>query len=542
MALASISVRGFRNLEPTSVTFAVDSNYLFGPNGAGKTNLLEAIHYLAIGRSFRRCPDGEMLGFGRDVLVVSGVDESGEAAEIRFDGREKRLLRNDIPVEKLSEYFGWLPVVVLLLEDIELVRGAPGVRRGFLDVAIAKAEGGPKSEARSQKPKAKTEEETKAEARSERLEARVAEAEKSEAKSQRPKAKTEEETHCPTGAAEANAEARSEKLEARAAEAEKSDVRCEMTDVRSGSEKQSHIALVGEYRRAVGQYNRLLERSAVSGGRSADEVAAWEEEVVRTGVPVYEARLARLGELLENAARHYERLAGHEVEFSYKASIVPTTSAGDPSQAKPGDSPWESQRALRRDSPRFCGTVPVFAGDIGGAFRRRLADTRERARALGHALVGPHRDDIRITRGDRDLRKFGSVGEQRLAGIALRLAEADMILASGRQRPVFLLDEVASELDEERSRTVLSMVAERGQMVYAAARRTVRLEVKGQDAKVKMQNVGPDRDQEIEGSSDELPDTARDAASAREHLSTGALEHFSGKEFHVQGGTVSEVS
>ena len=139
VALASISLRGFRNLEPTIVGFAEGSNYLFGPNGAGKTNLLEAIHYLAIGRSFRRCPDTDMLGFGRDVLAVSGTDESGDTAEIRFDGREKRILRNDIPVEKLSEYFGWLPVVVLLLEDIELVKGAPGIRRNFLDVAIAKA-------------------------------------------------------------------------------------------------------------------------------------------------------------------------------------------------------------------------------------------------------------------------------------------------------------------------------------------------------------------------------------------------------------------
>ena len=104
MALKSISLRGFRNLEPTSVDFAEGSNYLFGPNGAGKTNLLEAIHYLAIGRSFRRCPDTDMLGFGRDVLAVSGTDESGDTAEIRFDGREKRILRNNIPVEKLSEY------------------------------------------------------------------------------------------------------------------------------------------------------------------------------------------------------------------------------------------------------------------------------------------------------------------------------------------------------------------------------------------------------------------------------------------------------
>ena len=436
MALASISLRGFRNLEPTIVGFAEGSNYLFGPNGAGKTNLLEAIHYLAMGRSFRRCPDADLLGFGRDVLIVSGTDESGDTAEIRFDGREKRILRNDIPVEKLSEYFGWLPVVVLLLEDIELVRGAPGIRRNFLDMALAKAGPG------------RTDSYHK------------------DTKTQR------------SGQEQAEQQGKSEGERRRA----KGEGR---------GEEQSYITLVGEYRRAVSQYNRLLERSAVSGGRSAEELIAWEEELVRTGVPVCEARLAKMGTLLENAAKHYERLAGHGAVFSYRSSI--------------GES-----------------------SDLTDAFRQRLATTRERARALRHALVGPHRDDLRITRGERELRKFGSVGEQRLAGIGLRLAEADMILSAGRQRPVFLLDEVASELDEERSRMVLEMVAERGQMVYAAARR-IAPPRKGS------------RDRGIEGSSGGSPNAVHDA-SALDHLTTGPLDHFSGKEFHVEAGKVSEVS
>ncbi|MCX6843455.1 MAG: AAA family ATPase [candidate division WOR-3 bacterium] len=539
MALASISLRGFRNLEPTIVGFAEGSNYLFGPNGAGKTNLLEAIHYLATGRSFRRCPDSDLLGFGRDVLIVSGTDESGATAEIRFDGREKRILRNNIPVEKLSEYFGWLPVVVLLLEDIELVCGAPGIRRNFLDMALAKAdrrtstdyadgqrvEHQPKPEGRRQSAEGRMPEpdshhqDTKTQRSGEE---QAEERAKSEARSQRLEVRSEE-------GEGAEAEAGGQKLEARSEAGEQAKSEAKSQKPKAKSEEQSYITLMGEYRRAVHQYNRLLERSAVSGGRSAEELIAWEEEVVRAGVPVYEARLDKVGGLLENAAKHYQRLAGHGAVFSYRSSILPAGTrseivGGGSSQAKTEDSPPE--RSAR-------GTVPVFASaeELAGAFRQRLATTRERARALRHALVGPHRDDLRITRGERELRKFGSVGEQRLAGIALRLAEADMILSAGRQRPVFLLDEVASELDEERSRMVLEMVAERGQMVYAAARRTVRPQVKSQSAKGKMQNGGQDETLAV-----------RDSASALDHLTTGALEHFSGKEFHVEAGKVSEVS
>jgi recombinational DNA repair ATPase RecF len=305
VALASISLRGFRNLVPTIVELASGPNYLFGPNGAGKTNLLEAIHYLAIGRSFRRCPDAELLGFDRDVLVVSGIDESGTSAEIRFDGREKRIFRNGIPVEKLSEYFGWLPVVVLLLEDIELVRGAPGIRRNFLDVAIAKtgrrvstdyadyADGvrtGDRADRRASTDYADytdgagAEDRTKAEAR-------------------RPEAELHHKDTKTLSEDQTKSEVRRQSVEGR-------------------SEEQSYIALMGDYRRAVGQYNRLLEKGGGRREEGGDELTAWEEEVVRRGVPVYEVRMARLPALLESAARHYERLAGHEADLSYRSSVA----------------------------------------------------------------------------------------------------------------------------------------------------------------------------------------------------------------------------
>ena len=168
--------------------------------------------------------------------------------------------------------------------------------------------------------------------------------------------------------------------------------------------------------------------------------------------------------------------------------------------------------------------------DIASAFRERLAQTRERALALGHAVVGPHRDDVRITRGERELRKFGSVGEQRLAGIALRLAEADMILSAGRQRPVFLLDEVASELDEQRSRMVLAMVAERGQMVYAAARR------------IAPQVQSPKDKGQMGDEEQECAPSVRDAGPSLDTLTLGPLDSSFGKEFHVEAGKVSQVS
>lgn len=383
MALKRISLRGFRNLEPTALEFSPAANYVFGPNSAGKTNLLEAVYYLAIGRSFRRCPDSELLGFDQDVLVVSGTDDAGQSAEIRFDGREKRLVSGSAVLERLSDYFGWLPVVVLLLEDIELVRGGPGLRRGFLDTAMAKAD-------------------------------------------------------------------------------------------------RSYISVLGAYRRVLLQRNRLLETGATD-----DLHSVWEEELVQAGVTVCEQRRAVIDRLLTGAAAYFLRLAHEPAEFTYWSSV---------------------------------GT----AADIGSVFRQRLAATRQRSLQLKHTLVGPHRDDIRIQRKGRDLRRFGSVGEQRLAGIALRLAEADL-LGAVNQRPVFLLDEIASELDEEKAGLVFALIAERGQMVYAAARRL-------QGSTV----------QQFNGSTEEPAATlCRETAPSVEPLELPPLESSSAaKEFHVEAGRV----
>lgn len=75
-----------------------------------------------------------------------------------------------------------------------------------------------------------------------------------------------------------------------------------------------------------------------------------------------------------------------------------------------------------------------------------------------------------ISKAGRELRRFGSEGEQRSASIGLKLAEAELLYAQRRESPVLLIDEVASELDPERSRRLFALLATRGQVFYAAAK------------------------------------------------------------------------
>jgi DNA replication and repair protein RecF len=82
--------------------------------------------------------------------------------------------------------------------------------------------------------------------------------------------------------------------------------------------------------------------------------------------------------------------------------------------------------------------------------------------------AGPHLDDVLLLAGGRDLRGFGSQGEQRLAVLALILAEADLVAERRGTPPLLLLDDVLSELDPTRRRTLAERVGGRGQALVTA--------------------------------------------------------------------------
>ena len=85
--------------------------------------------------------------------------------------------------------------------------------------------------------------------------------------------------------------------------------------------------------------------------------------------------------------------------------------------------------------------------------------------------AGPHLDEIGIQSADRDLRAFGSQGEQRLAVLSLLLAEATLIADRRAAPPLLLLDDVLSELDPDRRRVLVRRVEGRGQTVITATTR-----------------------------------------------------------------------
>jgi DNA replication and repair protein RecF len=101
-------------------------------------------------------------------------------------------------------------------------------------------------------------------------------------------------------------------------------------------------------------------------------------------------------------------------------------------------------------------------GEVGSALATALEQKRtlDMRRGLTHA--GPHRDDLVLTLDGRELRAFGSAGQQRTAAIALRLLEAETLRSRLGAAPLFLLDDPFAELDVRRSANFLELLAEQG--------------------------------------------------------------------------------
>jgi DNA replication and repair protein RecF len=176
-------------------------------------------------------------------------------------------------------------------------------------------------------------------------------------------------------------------------------------------------ALPVDYAAALAQRNAALKR----GDRAA--VAPWTDQVARFGAELVTARAETL-ELLDApfAARAGE-LGLEEARLGYEG-VPPTVEALD--------------ERLDRDIER------------------------------GATGLGPHLHDVSIAAGTRDLRSFGSQGEQRTAVLALLLAEAELIADRREEPPLLLLDDVLSELDPTRRRVLVDQVSGRGQTLITA--------------------------------------------------------------------------
>ena len=138
----SIEIQNFRNIESASVTFSDGVNLLHGDNAQGKTNLLEAIYFTALGKSFRPVKEAELIRFGADsAQMVNRFRDSvrEQSLSVRlFSGHGRRVVeQNGMKIGRMSEIVGAFRVVLFCPEHLSLIQGGPELRRSYLNVALS---------------------------------------------------------------------------------------------------------------------------------------------------------------------------------------------------------------------------------------------------------------------------------------------------------------------------------------------------------------------------------------------------------------------
>lgn len=144
MRLTRLRLLSFRAHKETEIELGPALNVFVGPNGAGKTNVLEAVHALALTKSFLTTTDSHLVHRGASFLEVEGAFEGERRAALKaklvyVPAEGKRLFLNGAPLERLSAIVGELPVVVLSPADFALTAGGPDERRRFLDATLSQA-------------------------------------------------------------------------------------------------------------------------------------------------------------------------------------------------------------------------------------------------------------------------------------------------------------------------------------------------------------------------------------------------------------------
>ena len=199
-----------------------------------------------------------------------------------------------------------------------------------------------------------------------------------------------------------------------------------------------YLQVLREYQRAVRQRNETLAKSFVyARGRQGASLARepWSDLVVEQGADLFRRRrtlVDQLGETLRDLTGDAYKGDG-PLDVAYRPAVD-----------------WEG------DDPR-----PAFAAAMAGA------TTRDES--LGYTTCGPHADDVTLELGGRELRRFGSLGQQQLSAMFLKLAQADLVRTSVGVSPILLVDERFAVLDREAAEEFLARVEGEGQILLATA-------------------------------------------------------------------------
>lgn len=306
-----------------------------GENAHGKTNLLEAIHTLALTKAHRTQKDKELIRWNEEYARIEGQIEKSNglfSLEITISERGKKAKYNSLEQQKLSDYIGALNIVMFAPEDLNIVKGNPGIRRRFLDIEL-------------------------------------------------------------------------------------------------GQIQPVYIHYLSQYQKMLQQRNALLkDLQRFSKREQLTVLDILTEHLIELAAKIVERRLLFITKLsLLAEPIHFKISQGAE---KLKLKYIPSVNVSE-------------QADLSK---------------IVKVYEKKFAKIKDREIDRGMTLVGPHRDDLVFYVNDKNVQTYGSQGQQRTTALSVKLAEIDLIKAEVGDYPLLLLDDVLSELDDNRQSHLLNAI------------------------------------------------------------------------------------
>jgi DNA replication and repair protein RecF len=141
MQILALSLQNYRNIELARFHFGGDSVFCVGANGQGKTNLLEALGLITALRSFRTMETKALIREGtkeaRLIFLVEHPHNGQSEIQITFSGKGKEVVIDGSKINRFGDFIGCFPTVAMSSQDIQLLRGAPALRRRFMDLVFS---------------------------------------------------------------------------------------------------------------------------------------------------------------------------------------------------------------------------------------------------------------------------------------------------------------------------------------------------------------------------------------------------------------------
>lgn len=337
MLARKITVSDFRNIKSATLCFDEGINVLYGDNAEGKTNLLEAIYFASIGKSFRGQHTNEIIRFGeREAILSLDFKAGGREQNISLalgNGRVKAAEKNRVKIRRMSEIVGSFRAVLFCPEHLSLIKNGPAERRQFLDIAISAAE-------------------------------------------------------------------------------------------------PLYMGALQRYNRILKQRNALLKTAEGDKALFEATVDIWSKQLAHEAAYIAKSR-----------KRYVERAAVYMKECF--AEMTGSREEPDLIYMGPGGRDYDLYEVNDKTEEMLYN---------------KLCCHHDREIAAGATLWGIHKDDIEVTLNGRSARSFCSQGQQRSLALALKIAEGELCRLDCGEYPVFLFDDVLSELDRGRREYLLSHI------------------------------------------------------------------------------------